>query len=249
MKKCREYRIRVSSFPATYTPLICMKLTILPPLCLSFQPILSSSSSSSIVHVRLESKPPPSLPTSRPRFLFVLGGRKQKEGGVKKCGRKGFPLAAALESRAALRPHDKAGYTCGRLPYLLRPSNKPQTSSRGKGWRGKEYSREIPSLVNGWGKESFARISFSMELQAAIRRGEEKGVHVRSCTGARLFFSVTITWEREGKDRRVKVNLGPLPRSDRDPGTIDFSPEIYPENEISGLPSLRPSCIYSLSNR
>lgn len=99
MKKCREYRIRVSSFPATYAPLICMKLTILPPLCLSFQPILSSSSSSSsIVHVRLESKPPPSLPTSRPHFLFVLGGRKQKEGGVKKCGRKGFPLAAALES-------------------------------------------------------------------------------------------------------------------------------------------------------
>lgn len=103
------------------------------------------------------------------------------------------PSSRCFRVNAALRPHDKAGYTCGRLPYLLRPSNKPQTFSRGKGWRGKEYSREIPSLVNGWGKESFARISFSMELQAAIRRGEEKGVHVRSCTGARLFFSVTIT--------------------------------------------------------
>lgn len=165
---------------------------------------------------------------------------------MKKRGREGFcfRVNAALTTRPA-------GYTCGRLPYLLRPSNKPQTSSRGKGWRGKEYSREILSLVNGRG---FSKVGEGEFCANFVFYGIAAASHTCtcSCTRVRLFFSVRCNdnvREGGGKDRRVKVNPGPLPWSDRDPGTIDFSPEIYPENEISGLPSLRPSCIYSLSNR
>lgn len=86
-----------------------------------------------------------------------------------------------------------------------------------------------------------ARISFSIELHTHT--------HARALCS---FLGVTIR-ERGGGGRRrggVKVK-SPFARAspDRDPGTIDLSPEIYPENEISGLPWLRPSCIHSLSNR
>lgn len=75
-----------------------------------------------------------------------------------------------------------------------------------------------------------ARISFSIELHTHAR------FYVHALCS---FLGVTIR-ERGG----VKVK-SPFARAspDRDPGTIDLSPEIYPENEISGLPWLRPSCI------
>ena len=64
------------------------------------------------------------------------------------------------------------GYMCGRLPYLLRPSNKPQTSSRGKRWHGirlgwKGYSWEIRGESRG--------NSLSAALSSLWRRQRRRG--------------------------------------------------------------------------
>lgn len=88
---------------------------------------------------------------STSRASSVGGGGEaglRKRLGKRRQGKRVPPPTDAAVLESARRPASTSpGYMCGRLPYLLRPSNKPQTSSVGRdraplAWKG--YSREIP---------------------------------------------------------------------------------------------------------
>ena len=226
MKKCREYRIRVSSFPATYASLSYAwnwRFSLPLPFVPSTYPFSSSSSSSSFMFVhtytnarkhRLESKPSPLL---FQRLVHVFSSSFAPSSGKERRGSEkvweGRVPSRCFRVNAALglttRP---AGYTCGRLPYLLRPSNKPQTSSRGKGWRGKErLPGDTLSLVNGWG--SFRRLGegeFCANFVSYGIAAASQGVcmHLRAHVRSFLVFDVTITGERgRGGRRRGRIDV------------------------------------------
>lgn len=93
----------------------------------------------------------------RRRFSYGSNGcggaglRKRVE--KRRQGKRVSPPTSGAVLESARRPAStSSGYMCGRLPYLLRPSNKPQTSSVGRdgtplAWKG--YSWEIPLRPTG----------------------------------------------------------------------------------------------------
>ena len=93
------------------------------------------------------------LGRSRPSGPATTRSRKRESQRLEKNRHKAREpfstrLCACFRVSAAPATSTSPGCMCGRLPYLLRPSNKPQTSSRGKRWHGiwlgwKGYSWEI----------------------------------------------------------------------------------------------------------
>lgn len=130
---------------------------------------------------------------------------------------------------------------CARLPYLLRPSNKPQTSNRGKRWHGirwKGYSWETPerwqatrlSRWNCWttyAKFRFDKIAATREVTLPQRTSLFVGSFqvVTTRKGRKIIKKEAEAIRKRIKDqrcvtRRVKVNLfcpdpGPGSRNNR----------------------------------